>query len=397
MVHSALGVSVTVNGTTSIKTKKGDSGWVLYGPYLELPAGFYQVSFQITPSGFTSDAERREICGFVDVCRDDGTHILSKNAFSAEQLINVDVLSIFEFRVFSTGVVGLVVQSNRFLTVDQGYFDAAVSSKKFLSSLISKSLTYNVFFIQNILHFESLADRGALITPVNHVVVVDLFGIKINVQNLEDFQIINEILLHNEYNFAINRNVCVIDVGMNVGLASLYFANLSYVREVHAFEPFKAPFDRALANFALNPNLSKKIMAYNFGIGNQNTNVDVLYSDQETISVSTRGASQGLPSSILIRDAGEVLSDVIAEAQAKELKIVVKMDCEGSEFPVFERLIEKNLLSNISVFLIEWHKWWSVDKTQLDLIKPLLDADFVVFDQTRVTNPHAGSLYAVRG
>ncbi|MFB9952780.1 hypothetical protein ACFFP0_28370 [Rhizobium puerariae] len=50
----------------------------------------------------------------------------------------------------------------------------------------------------------------------------------------------------------------------------------------------------------------------------------------------------------------------------------------------------------IDAMVIEWHKWWSKDRTQMDLIAPLIEAGFVVLDKTSSSNPHAGLLYAVR-
>ena len=78
------------------------------------------------------------------------------------------------------------------------------------------------------------------------------------------------------------------------------------------------------------------------------------------------------------------------------LEIVVKMDCEGSEFPIFEDLEVRGLIGKIRIFMIEWHKWWSHDKTGFDLVRPLLANGFDILDQTNVANPHAGMIYAIR-
>jgi hypothetical protein len=46
--------------------------------------------------------------------------------------------------------------------------------------------------------------------------------------------------------------------------------------------------------------------------------------------------------------------------------------------------------------MIEWHKWWSKEKTQQDIIRPLTKAGHLVFDRTNPENPYAGMLLAVR-
>ena len=115
-----------------------------------------------------------------------------------------------------------------------------------------------------------------------------------------------------------------------------------------------------------------------------------------TIGVSVRGTPGGLPGSIALRNAADIVAPFARRAAAEGLDLVVKMDCEGSEFPIFDALQERGLLPSITAMVIEWHKWWSPDKTQADLIGPLTDAGFAVFDRTNPGDPHAGLLSAVR-
>ena len=97
-----------------------------------------------------------------------------------------------------------------------------------------------------------------------------------------------------------------------------------------------------------------------------------------------------------MRDAGPELKELIMDAASRRIGVVLKVDCEGSEFPIFESIVREGLFKGIDAMMIEWHKWWSKEKTQLDLILPLTNAGFLVFDQTDPTNKFAGMLYAVR-
>jgi hypothetical protein len=97
-----------------------------------------------------------------------------------------------------------------------------------------------------------------------------------------------------------------------------------------------------------------------------------------------------------LREASTILGQIIAKAKAKESRFLLKLDCEGSEFPIIENLSEKNLLKEIDVILMEWHKWWDKTKTQRFLIEPLLRNDFLILDRTRDDDPHAGFITAVR-
>jgi hypothetical protein len=65
----------------------------------------------------------------------------------------------------------------------------------------------------------------------------------------------------------------------------------------------------------------------------------------------------------------------------------------GLEFAIFRALAEADLLKEVSAFMVEWHRMFD-DKTQADLIDPLLDLGFIVFDQSNRTSN--GFFYAVR-
>ena len=183
---------------------------------------------------------------------------------------------------------------------------------------------------------------------------------------------------------------------MNVGFASLALAANPQIDRVFAYEPFAEPFKRAGENFRRNAALATKVQAANFGLADRNENLEVRSDPAATIGTSIRGMGSGRLERIGVRDAAAELGPKIEEAVARSLGVVIKVDCEGSEFAIFESLARASLFSKIDAFMIEWHKWWSATKTQADLIAPLRAAGFVVFDRSHPGNPHAGFLLAVR-
>jgi hypothetical protein len=54
------------------------------------------------------------------------------------------------------------------------------------------------------------------------------------------------------------------------------------------------------------------------------------------------------------------------------------------------------LIGEPDVYLIEWHKWWSADRSAKDFILPLLDKNFVVLDHTEASDRYAGTVYAIK-
>lgn len=395
---SGIGDLLAENGKAVCVTKVGQAGCVLYGPYVELPPGSYSVAFRISCGGM--EPPTNTPCGHLDICSGTGVDVLMQRAFSPadvaagggelEVAFTINAPGRYEFRVFSNGTVSLRVEENRTLSMDGDYLNLGGLRDR------SNRVRYGEFVLRNIPQFQYLTANGASVSATDSGAIVSLFGVNALVTHTDDFHIIREILIANDYNFLTKTPFCVIDIGMNVGLASLYFAKLPHVKEVHSFEPFEAPYRRALANFDLNETIAQKISAHNVGLGNGTYTDTVLYDEISPIGVSARGLTHGAPTKISIRDAAEVLSGIIDQAKTKGLKVAVKMDCEGSEFPIFESLTAHAVLEKVSVFLIEWHKWWSADKTQTDLITPLLERNFVVLDQTDAANPHAGPLYAIR-
>ncbi len=68
-------------------------------------------------------------------------------------------------------------------------------------------------------------------------VILDIDGVKVYARELDDLHCLNEIFVSNIYNIAIPHDACVIDIGMNIALATLFFAKTNNVKEIHSFEP----------------------------------------------------------------------------------------------------------------------------------------------------------------
>jgi FkbM family methyltransferase len=397
-INSALGTQDTRFGRPVIVTKPGEKGCALYGPYVDLPCGSYTICFRIVPDHAVSPDVADKHCVSVDICHSNGTKVVAEKKFTVQDIASsgrelkvvftAERPGCFEFRVFSLGIIGLIIEQNQDIAAETDCFHLFNGS--------TGPVIYNGFIVNNIKALQRLTGQGAALEWTIDGVKVTISGMTIHLTKPEQFQLIGEILDNNDYAFYMRERVCVIDIGMNVGIASLYFATLPFVEEIHSFEPFKAPFEQALQNFESNPALSTKIRPCNFGLGGKSEDVDVFYDPSSTIGVSIRGSARGEKVTIAIRDVAAEVKEIIANANRKKLKIVIKMDCEGSEFAILDRLEEEGLLDGISLFMVEWHKWWSPEKTQQTIIDQLLRHNFIVLDRTHLSNPHAGLLNALR-
>jgi FkbM family methyltransferase len=403
VLNLALGIATKIDGKASILTRQGSSGHAVYGPYQELDPGRYAVEFNIAAAG-ALPSDRDEVCAAVDVATEFGRVIIAREDVALSRLrlgpvsvrlvFRTEVPRIFEFRVAVSGRVPLLIEDCRgVLRLDEAPADNASLPEvtKFPDPLV---LPKPAIFLQHLSIFRGLHQLGAAVRIVQDDVVVTISGVSFYARVLDDLRFIDEIFLHDTYNFQLGRECCVIDIGMNIGLVSLTFARKAIVKEVHSFEPLKRTYDRARANLRLNPEIAGKISAHNIGLAGVDEDRTILVDAvDDSGAFSIGGSATGRPEQICVRSAATVLKPIIDAAKSKGREIVAKVDCEGSEFAIFATLEKHGLLPDISVFMVEWH---GADRgrPRRELIAPLIRHDFVVFDLAgRAGN---GFFYAVR-
>ena len=201
---------------------------------------------------------------------------------------------------------------------------------------------------------------------------------KIYIETPEEFFILKEVFVEKDYNLVSNENYVVFDIGMNIGISSLFFGLQKNVEKIYSFEPVINTYQQAIYNVGLNKDLSPKIEAFNIGLGATTRVEKVLYNPQakgncgirlESSLVIDKNNSKEIE--INIKDVSEVLPDLFEKHVG--LKKVLKIDCEGAEYEILQKLDESKLLDYIDVLLIEWH-----DKGSEILEKILIENNFRV-------------------
>jgi FkbM family methyltransferase len=180
------------------------------------------------------------------------------------------------------------------------------------------------------------------------------------------FYVLAELFAYEEYREfrrLVDRPFVVYDVGMNRGYAALWFANHPHCRTVYGFEILEAPYQWALINFALNPQLSAKIQPFCFGLGDKDKTVEILY-ENATDGVSTtmpeffdsywtpQRKAQARKKAVPVRKASEVIASLPA-VNPGDLR-VLKIDVEGAEYEILEELGQANRL-DFDIILAEAH------------------------------------------
>ena len=188
----------------------------------------------------------------------------------------------------------------------------------------------------------------------NNTVRIDIAGLTYGINTWEELYILNEVFFEGCYNFQGKKEFLLVDIGMNVGITSLLFSSNPLCKQVVSFEPFQKTLDRAKLNFLLNKT-SRKIKVHEVGLGYPGRKIQVEYSDQYKGTVGIKGVA-GLnvqsTAELKIVDVYEALKDVLTT----DLDVVIKIDCEGAEYEIIDRLNDTNLLNKASFYMIEWHK-----------------------------------------
>ncbi len=213
------------------------------------------------------------------------------------------------------------------------------------------------------------------ITEIDGVKVAQCNGLNLGcIFDGDGVIIVEEIFKNEEYNFDIGTESVVIDIGMNIGLASLYFAARDDVKEVYGFEPFKPTFEQAVFNFRINEKYAKKIHPYNYGLGNEDKELILEYYSGAPGRMSTvKSVEEIRPSRknetkkevVQIKNAAKDISSIVE--RHKDKKIIIKCDTEGSEKEIFESLDSKGILKNIDMIMLEYH--FSYDVPLLDILR----------------------------
>lgn len=208
-----------------------------------------------------------------------------------------------------------------------------------------------------------LRANGAFSVDPKGYVLLTISGVVLRLTCWEELFIAHEVFYRGVYNLGINRPFSFVDVGMNTGTTTLYYASHPMCLHVTAFELFPPTAQLAAQNLSLNPALNGKVTMHEYGLGAEDQSLELEYFPNLKGSVGTAGlpsyahAAGAKPEShkvkAVVRAAGPAIEKVLRDASAGLL--VCKLDCEGSEYNIMRSLAEADLLRKVSIFMIEWH------------------------------------------
>ncbi|MFC1677247.1 FkbM family methyltransferase [Planctomycetota bacterium] len=254
-----------------------------------------------------------------------------------------------------------------------------------------KSIRYNLAYRR--IRRAELLDMGF---SIDGDIITTPHGVHFDISHKADhpLYLIKEVFVKSEYNLNLGEDSILIDIGMNRGAASLLFASDANIKKVYSYEPFKPTYEFAIRNIELNPELNKKIDASNCGLGKEDKTLELPYIINATGGMSTthdvcKDQKNTKTETVVVKDAAKEFVRILDEN--KNRHIIVKCDCEGAEFEIFERLVEKDLVNKIDAIMMEYH-FEKPDR----LIEILTKNSFAVQSKHGSSKSKTGYLYAVR-
>ena len=188
---------------------------------------------------------------------------------------------------------------------------------------------------------------------------------------MDEFNNVREVLVEQCYRYFVNNDKrdVVLDVGMNIGDATLFFLKNSKTEKVYAYEPFQQTFINAQENLDKYKDTGKVAM-FQFGISGQNEirrigfNKDMTCG-QSSLSQIRQKTYEAYCKNALVKDENEIIEQIevrnVSEvfepiiSQYPQCNIILKMDCEGEEYAIMDELVGKKLLARIDFIMMEWH------------------------------------------
>jgi FkbM family methyltransferase len=155
----------------------------------------------------------------------------------------------------------------------------------------------------------------------------------------------NRQLLHEA---DIDSNSIVLDAGAYTGEWAQEILE-RYNPTIHAFEPdprnYKKLEQRAREQ--------SRIIPYQYGLGDKNETVRMTLEMLGSSMFSDTSGKKGVPwAEVEIRDIAETWKSL-----ALERVDLMKINIEGAEFPLLERMIAVDLLKKVDCFMIQFHEW----------------------------------------
>lgn len=227
---------------------------------------------------------------------------------------------------------------------------------------------------------------------------IKIDSLQFRINDEEELFILCEVFLEGSYNLITSgqKEIALIDIGMNVGITTMFYASQPNVRKVFSFEPFSPTYKLALHNIQLNELYASKVETNNYGLCKEDATMVVNYSLRQKGRMRLSGlpetsntiAGNFKKESIALKSVTAAFSEI--RENTGGCLVVCKMDCEGAEYEIIDSLYKSEMLSLPDVYFIEWHY-----KSPECIVSSLVKWNYHVIN-TAFKSLNSGMIYAIK-
>ena len=150
------------------------------------------------------------------------------------------------------------------------------------------------------------------------------------------------------YEADLNSDSVVLDAGAYTGEWAQAILD-RYNPTIHAFEPDP----RNYKHLEKKAQASPRLISHEYGLGDRNERARMTLEFLGSSVYSSGKDSKKVPTAeVDIRDIADVW-----QALGLDRIHLMKINIEGAEFPLLERMIEADLLKKVDCYLIQFHEW----------------------------------------
>ncbi|MEO7531783.1 MAG: FkbM family methyltransferase [Sediminibacterium sp.] len=189
---------------------------------------------------------------------------------------------------------------------------------------------------------------------------------------MEDFYRIGDLTQH------LPAEPVVVDIGGNVGYFSFLLSSKKPGAKIYAFEPMIENLRVFNDNIKLNTALVNNIFLFNQAVtGDNNGHVDLFFDNITDNSVIASVVKDFSAQNTQVKKVDAISLERIFEENNLLRVDLLKVDCEGSEYPIFYDSLE-HLFERVQTIAIESHELDKEKRNAVALIGFLQDKGFIV-------------------
>ncbi len=224
-----------------------------------------------------------------------------------------------------------------------------------------------------------------------HEVILRNPPVRLAIRGAMDLWAVKETFIdrfYTRYGGEVQDGWTLMDIGAGVGDFSILAAHSHPSVRVLAFEPFAGSFELLCKN--IEANHLENIKPFEQAVWREAGMVTLDQTDGEPLQISSNQAGgDRMPQAV----SAVSLQDVLEKQNIDRIDLL-KLDCEGAEYPILMGAVQETL-SKVDRIIMEYHNL-DEERNHLTLGASLLDAGYRVFVWENFVHDDIGYLFAFR-